>query len=505
MNKAAQITKRLLDVDHATRELIDAALPVLALRMCEAARGQLAAMGVWYKQRLRTKSFTGTKTTRATDWLDEQDMDELTDGMADLLPAGSAVSIMTELPRPMRERIARELKTSFDQDYWRGISETTQGDAERILKQGVDEGWSVQEMAAQLKESLGGDDYARTRAYNIARTESGNALNGARKGVMDQLQEDLGDRVPMRATWLSVLSNTTRDSHAQLDGVPADEDGLWDLDGVMVPWPGYYELPPGNRCNCRCSLLMELGMQDEEAGKLISDYYDRLEAAQADNETAVRGLQTKGGSGSGNFGHAGRPGEVGGSSSVFHGTAGEFVVSIKKDGLKPGPAVNGRGVYAIADKHTALRYGFTKWTESHEVLYYKFRDGKAELGDKHRIGVIEIKRSAFPNPHGDAVVRSNNKIAPKDIVAVHWYRVADLFTKTGEWNIDNAKPFRVSKGAEPVVYAVVVFDDQDLGELVSDLSDVAPKSIKGDLPGHEFRGNQWTGGGAAKTDDPDDD
>jgi len=26
-----------------------------------------------------------------------------------------------------------------------------------------------------------------------------------------------------------------------------------------IPWPGYYGLPPEDRCNCRCSLISEFG------------------------------------------------------------------------------------------------------------------------------------------------------------------------------------------------------------------------------------------------------
>ncbi|HVJ72041.1 MAG TPA: phage minor head protein [Sphingomicrobium sp.] len=52
-------------------------------------------------------------------------------------------------------------------------------------------------------------------------------------------------------------------------------------------------------------------------------------------------LKTLGGPGSGNFGHAGRPGEVGGSAAiVFHGTTLAAVESIKKHGLDSGKAGN---------------------------------------------------------------------------------------------------------------------------------------------------------------------
>jgi len=99
---------------------------------------------------------------------------------------------------------------------------------------------------------LGGGKYAGLRARNIARTESGNALNGARKAGMDKMMAELGPQMQgvMRPTWLSVLGSTTRDTHANLDGVPADKDGMWTLAGYRIPWPAHVSLPASERCNC---------------------------------------------------------------------------------------------------------------------------------------------------------------------------------------------------------------------------------------------------------------
>jgi hypothetical protein len=66
-------------------------------------------------------------------------------------------------------------------------------------------------------------------------------------------------------SWLSVLGNTTRDAHADLDGVMADADGLWDLNGVKIPWPGHVSLPASDRCNCQCTIVTEFGVGAPEA------------------------------------------------------------------------------------------------------------------------------------------------------------------------------------------------------------------------------------------------
>ena len=235
-----------------------------------------------------SKSFRSTKASTASEWLADQDADLLED-LPQFAPGSIPFRLATELPTPIRQRVIGNLRESFKQDYWKNISETTAGDAERILEQGLTEGWSTRQMATELRERLGGDDYARTRSYNIARTESGNALNGARKSTMDQLSEDL-PKLKLRPSWLSVLGTTTRDTHAALDGVPADEDGLWDLAGYMVPWPGHVSLPPEERCGCQCSVTTDFGMGSDEAGELISDYYQRQEEME---EEAVSNLQTK--------------------------------------------------------------------------------------------------------------------------------------------------------------------------------------------------------------------
>jgi len=216
--------------------------------------------------------------TTATEWLIENPGDvyalgELFEGLE-----GFPIWLWTEIPLWMKQVIAEQLAESFVESYWDVIAKTTQGDAENALIRGLGEGWSIRKIAKEMEESLGGDKYARQRAMNIARTEAGNALNGARKASINQMIEDLGPLVPMRPSWLSVLGTTTRDSHASLDGVPADENGMWLLAGLFIPWPGYFGLPPEERCNCQCTIVMEYGMQASEAEQLIRDYYEREES-----------------------------------------------------------------------------------------------------------------------------------------------------------------------------------------------------------------------------------
>jgi len=244
---ASGIVSLIFNPDEWHDELIDRTLPVLAVKMAEAAVAHLMTLGIDVRRKLEK----GTKATTASEWVVENtgDWNSLSESFE---ASGIPMGVMAEIPTWMQNSIAERLVETFSQDYWDDVSRTTMMDAERVLSQGLSEGWSIDEMAKRLRKYYADDGfrYARRRSENIARTESGNALNGARKDSVSQLQKELGPQVPMKQSWLSVLSQTTRGPHADLDGVPEDANGMWNLAGYNVPWPGHVSLPPGQRCNC---------------------------------------------------------------------------------------------------------------------------------------------------------------------------------------------------------------------------------------------------------------
>ena len=259
-----------------TDELKVAALPVLAASMAKAAAGQLMAMGVDVRQ-VPDKKRVGKSA--ATDWLDEN-KDRLDDLEALVEQAGvEGFGLMWELPDSLKARIVERLRETFAQDYWEGIAETTDGAVNAVLETGLQEGWSMRDIAEAIREGPGGEAYSRSRAMLIARTESGWALNAARSDAMEDVREAVGDRVPMRRVWLSVLGTTTRATHADLDGVPEDDNGEWELAGVKITAPADPALPVEERANCQCTVTMEFGMQAAEARELIQEYYARQEKA----------------------------------------------------------------------------------------------------------------------------------------------------------------------------------------------------------------------------------
>ncbi len=266
--------------DEWKQELIDIALPIMARKMAEAFVAQFLTLGVDIRQVKSVKIIDNqTKASTATNWVNNHpgdfvELENLLDGLD--LP----VHLYTELPNWAKAEIADRLTETFEQPYWDDIHVTTAGDAEKVLRQGLDEGWSINRIANTMSGSFmeHTGKYAKMRATRIARTEVGAALNSVRKASIDKLAEDLGPQISVRSTWLSVLGATTRDSHANLDGVPADAEGLWLLGGIRIPYPRHIALPPGERINCLCSLTMDFGLGEAEAQQLIQDYYGREES-----------------------------------------------------------------------------------------------------------------------------------------------------------------------------------------------------------------------------------
>ena len=73
------------------------------------------------------------------------------------------------------------------------------------------------------------------------------ALNAGHYAGIGNLQDETG--IPMGVEWLSIRGNTTRESHAELDGVVVPHGGRFNLGGVMIKYPGDIALPAKDRCN----------------------------------------------------------------------------------------------------------------------------------------------------------------------------------------------------------------------------------------------------------------
>lgn len=257
------------------RALVDAALPHLVGLAGRAAVAQFLHMGVdprkdKFVEKLGLKSETGSE------WL-EDNSDPIGLPSTVFITAAGVVRMawLAQWPVWVRRVVANVIKETFDQPYWKSINSTTQVDIGRVIERGLAAGRSMAQIAEDIKSSTGlGFEYYRNRARGIARTEAGNAMNGARRASLDYVRENI-PQLDIHPVWISVLGSTTRDTHAALHDVPADRDGLWSLSGHRVPWPGHYSLPARERVNCQCTIVNEYGMDEEEAKELLQDYFNR--------------------------------------------------------------------------------------------------------------------------------------------------------------------------------------------------------------------------------------
>lgn len=139
-----------------------------------------------------------------------------------------------------------------------GITSTTKETIRKILIQGMQEGWSINDMMREI-EKAGINIY---RAELIARTETTRAANqGAMLGAVSTGLMTMKE-------WISITDNRTRViprdnyDHLHMDGktTPIDEPftvpGLRTID--IMEYPGDANGSAGNVCNCRCTVGFEV-------------------------------------------------------------------------------------------------------------------------------------------------------------------------------------------------------------------------------------------------------
>lgn len=287
---------QIMDLIYNPRDwdaaLVDSVFPHLLKSSGEAAIAQFLLMGI--DVRIEKSAKPSEKTTTATEWLEDylEEAAQLAGETFSTVGGNVGLSFVTEWPLWMRDEIVSNLALVFKEDYWKKINETTSANIQRILERGLEDGQSIRDMAKALVED-GLDEFYHGRAKNIARTESANALNSARKVSIERLMEEVPQlRGIVQQTWMSVLGSTTRADHADLDGVPADGDGMWFLGGVRIPWPGHFSLSIDQRANCQCSIQHAFGMEEQEAQELIDDFNERTKAKWELEEKNLRDVES---------------------------------------------------------------------------------------------------------------------------------------------------------------------------------------------------------------------
>ena len=190
--------------------------------------------------------------------------------------------VVLELPDWFLDKAFSRLSATFQKPYWQKIPQTTRDDIEITLRTGIENGYSIAELAKLISDAHG-SAYSKQRATMVARTEVTNAVNSGHDLAIRQVAEETG--FAMGREWLSVLGSTTRDTHADADGQQQPIGQPFIVGGHEARWPGDEDLPPEERINCQCTVLSSLVGEALEPGE-DEDGYDE-NVGQPETEEAV--------------------------------------------------------------------------------------------------------------------------------------------------------------------------------------------------------------------------
>jgi len=239
--QAAALVAATFDFDKAFEDLVESTAPHLAAGFADGVFSELSLLAAVNDAE---KQF-GDKTT-AEDIVAQLDIDVPPD-----IPIGQA-------PAWFRQSAESFLYETFAQPYWTSVDETTADQILDLLADGINDGHSVRRIAGAINSALG-TSYSMARATNVVRTELTGAMNAGHETGIDQTASETG--LPIGKEWVSVMGNTTRATHAAMDGQQTvTPDGLFELAGVNIPYPGHVRLPAGERCNCQCTIISSLVM-----------------------------------------------------------------------------------------------------------------------------------------------------------------------------------------------------------------------------------------------------
>ena len=137
------------------------------------------------------------------------------------------------------------------------VTQTTFDQIQQAIRDGIAAGDSTTQIADAVRHVF---DVARARAELIARTETSIALNQA---AFDYAQAS--GKVG-RKEWLAVHDTRTRETHRVADGQTVPVGLPFAVGGSLMMHPGDPTAPPGEVCNCRCSVLYHPAAKGDAGG-----------------------------------------------------------------------------------------------------------------------------------------------------------------------------------------------------------------------------------------------
>jgi uncharacterized protein with gpF-like domain len=137
------------------------------------------------------------------------------------------------------------------------IEETTRDYISNIIKQGIDEGWSIERMTQEIER----EDYLDGRVRRILRTETNRAINYG-----SLIGEDKYSFTTLKK-WVAVHDDRTRHWHLSADGQTVNPNQSFTVEGQPMMFPGDPNGSAENTINCRCHMAF-VPMRDKN-GRLI--------------------------------------------------------------------------------------------------------------------------------------------------------------------------------------------------------------------------------------------
>jgi hypothetical protein len=151
----------------------------------------------------------------------------------------------------LNEEFVQAILDFFQTDLFNTVTNITETTRQFIIDEvskGIEQQLSLDEIINNILKS----GITKTRAANIARTETMKAANAA---------EQIGnDRTGLltRKEWISVRDKRTRHDHINVDGDLVDDGKPFNVGGYLMQRPGSLKSEDGRRvpakevCNCRC-------------------------------------------------------------------------------------------------------------------------------------------------------------------------------------------------------------------------------------------------------------
>jgi len=209
------------------------------------------------------QSFAENVVTR--DWLDEA-MDRTQDDWRNLLRETIGAGVRTGWGL-LQEEVAGALSFNvFEQraaEYAarqagvrvHDIARTTEGALRDVIRQGLENGQSIDAIAKAVGELY--DGWKGSRANTIARTETSSAIGYGKFHAARETNRRLG--ADIRRSWSAVIDNRTRDHHHLADAdinernrdIRVDEHYI--VGGIEMAHPGDPTAPASEVINCRCT------------------------------------------------------------------------------------------------------------------------------------------------------------------------------------------------------------------------------------------------------------